>query len=81
VLPGESKPQSQFSVEFVRQFMRIALNILSTCLIGMGIIWILQGVNILPGSFMTGQMTWAWRGAASVVVGALLLVVANRKRR
>ena len=28
----------------------------------MGLVWILQGVNILPGSFMTGQIVWAWRG-------------------
>ena len=61
--------------------MRITLNILSACLIGMGIIWVLQGVNILPGGFMTGQIVWAWRGAGAAVVGLLLLVVANRKRR
>ena len=28
-----------------------------------GIIWILQGVNILPGSFMTGHIIWAIYGA------------------
>ena len=47
----------------------------------MGLIWILQGVNILPGSFMTGQIAWAWRGAAAAVVGILLLVAVSRKRR
>ena len=26
----------------------------------MGVIWFLQGVNILPGSFMTGQIQWAY---------------------
>jgi len=61
--------------------MRIVFNILSACLIGMGLIWILQGVNILPGSFMTGQIVWAWRGAASATVWLLLLALVNRKRR
>lgn len=61
--------------------MRIVLNILSACLITMGLIWILQGVNILPGSFMTGQIVWAWRGAASAAVGLLLLAVVNRRRQ
>jgi hypothetical protein len=61
--------------------MRIALNILSACLIAMGVIWILQGVNILPGSFMTGQIVWAWRGAGAAALGLLLLVLVNRKRR
>ena len=61
--------------------MRIFLNILAAVLIAGGTIWILQGVNILPGSFMTGQMVWAWRGVAAAIVGILLLIVANRRRR
>lgn len=46
----------------------------------MGVIWILQGVNILPGSFMTGQIVWAWRGTAIAVVGILLLFAVSRRR-
>ena len=61
--------------------MRVFGNILAGLLILMGAIWILQGVNILPGSFMTGQMRWAIRGAVAAVVGILLLVAVNRKRR
>ena len=45
-----------------------------------GIVWILQGVNILPGSFMTGQIIWAERGAGAAVVGLILLVIANMRR-
>jgi len=29
----------------------------------------LQGVNVLPGSFMSGQMRWAVRGGIAVVAG------------
>ena len=61
--------------------MRTFANILGGLLILIGAVWVLQGVNILPGSFMTGQMHWAYRGAAAAVVGILLLVAANRKRR
>jgi hypothetical protein len=61
--------------------MRIMANILGILLIAMGAIWILQGINILPGSFMTGQMVWAYRGAAAAAVGILLLILVNRKRR
>jgi hypothetical protein len=61
--------------------MRAFGNILGGLLIVVGTIWILQGVNILPGSFMTGQIVWAWRGGAAAVVGILLLVLVNRKRR
>jgi hypothetical protein len=61
--------------------MRIFTNILGVLLFLLGVIWILQGVNILPGSFMTGQIVWAWRGAAAAAIGLILLAIANRKRR
>ena len=61
--------------------MRIVLNIVGVLLSLIGAIWILQGVNILPGSFMTGQMKWAAYGAIALVVGVALLVTARRVRR
>jgi len=45
-----------------------------------GIIWVLQGVNILPGSFMTGHIIWAIYGAPLALVGAVLVWWVNRKR-
>jgi hypothetical protein len=59
--------------------MRIALRIVGVLLIGMGIVWILQGVNILPGSFMTGQIVWAYRGGLSAAIGVVLLLVARKR--
>jgi uncharacterized membrane protein HdeD (DUF308 family) len=50
------------------------------CLL-VGCVWILQGINILPGSFMTGQTKWAIYGCLMVVVGIGLLISANRSRR
>lgn len=61
--------------------MRVGLNIIGFALITMGTIWILQGVNILPGSFMTGQIVWAWRGAGTAAVGLLVVLFAVRWRR
>jgi hypothetical protein len=61
--------------------MQLTLRILAICLMGMGVTWILQGVNILPGSFMTGQMVWAYRGAATAVVGLVLLLFTLRRRK
>ena len=60
--------------------MKIALNIVGGLLVLMGIIWILQGINILPGSFMTGQIKWAINGAISFVIGAALIFFANRRK-
>jgi hypothetical protein len=45
-----------------------------------GIVWILQGINVLPGSFMTGQTKWAVNGAICVVIAIALLVWASRHR-
>ena len=45
-----------------------------------GIIWVLQGLSILPGSFMTGQIIWAIYGAPMASVGAGLLWWVNRRR-
>jgi hypothetical protein len=58
--------------------MKIALRILAVLLIGMGTVWILQGIGVLPGSYMTGQMQWAYRGGAVAVVGVAILLFARR---
>jgi hypothetical protein len=51
--------------------MKKAVNILSWLLIFSGLVWILQGQNILPGSFMTGDPTWTRNGIFTVIVGIL----------
>ena len=56
--------------------MKIALYVVAFSLLTMGIIWILQGVNILPGSFMTGQIIWAKRGAIVALAGLAVLAYA-----
>ena len=58
--------------------MRMLMTIAGVLLVLMGGVWILQGINVLPGSFMTGQTKWAVYGAVAVVAGIVLLVVARR---
>jgi hypothetical protein len=60
--------------------MRIVLNVLGVLCLLLGCVWILQGINILPGSFMTGQTKWAIYGSFLVVVAVILLISANRRR-
>jgi hypothetical protein len=60
--------------------MKITLNILGALLVLVGAIWFLQGINVLPGSFMTGQIRWAVYGGIAIAAGIVLLVVANRRR-
>jgi len=58
--------------------MRYALVIIGIIMIAIGGIWILQGTNILPGSFMTGQQMWAIIGAIVLVVGIIGLIAGAR---
>ena len=58
--------------------MRLAIRILAALMIFLGIVWILQGINVLPGSFMTGQIKWAWRGALFALIGVALLFIPRR---
>ncbi len=60
--------------------MRVILTIIGVLLIILGAIWILQGVNILPGSFMTGDIHWAIYGAIAVIVGIVLIAAGNKRR-
>jgi glucose dehydrogenase len=46
-----------------------------------GLVWIGQGTNLIPGSFMSGQSMWAVIGVVVLVVGAWLLWSVARERR
>jgi uncharacterized membrane protein len=59
--------------------MRIALNISGVLLSVVGCVFFLQGINIVPGSFMTGQTKWAVYGALALIAGIGLLISANRR--
>jgi hypothetical protein len=61
--------------------MRVSLNIVGSLLVLSGAVWFLQGINLLPGSFMTGQIRWAVYGSIAVASGIALLLVVNRPRK
>ena len=60
--------------------MRIVLSIMGVLLMLAGGVWFLQGINVLPGSYMTGQIQWAIYGGLAIVIGIGLLVFANRRK-
>ena len=61
--------------------MKITLHIIGVLLILAGGVWFLQGINVLPGSFMTGQMKWAVYGGLSVLVGIGATALGLRGKR
>lgn len=61
--------------------MRTVLTLFGALLALSGAVWFLQGINILPGSFMTGQTRWAIIGSVTFGAGVVLLALARRARR
>ncbi len=59
--------------------MKLVLMSFGIVLILVGIVWFLQGINILPGSFMTGQLQWAIAGVVSGLIGFGLIGLARRR--
>jgi LPXTG-motif cell wall-anchored protein len=57
------------------------LNIFGAILVLVGIVWFLQGLNVLLGSFMSGNSLYTLLGALLVLVGILILVFTNRRRK
>ena len=45
----------------------------------LGTVWILQGLNVLPGSRMSGDPFWAGAGVVAVGIGVVLVIVGVRK--
>jgi hypothetical protein len=60
--------------------MTYVKGVLGVICVLLGLVWIGQGTNILPGSFMTGNPMWAIIGLVLVVVGAWLLWSLARAR-
>jgi len=46
----------------------------------LGGIWLLQGIGVLPGSFMSGDPFWAVVGAILLVAAAALLYFGMRNK-
>ena len=53
----------------LKAIVRVLATIICGPMLIIGCIWILQGVNVLPGSFMTGHVQWAIYGAALALAG------------
>ena len=59
--------------------MKLVLTILGGLMVVLGCVWVAQGLNVLPGSFMTGDVRWAVYGSVLALAG-LAIVVWSRRR-
>ena len=56
------------------------LIIVGVALLVVGLIWLLQGVNVIGGSGMSGSTTWAVIGPVVALVGVGLIVAGTGRR-
>lgn len=61
--------------------VRVTLVAIGILLIGSGLVWIAQGLNLsfAPRSIMTADRSWILIGAIAVVAGAVLLARARQR--
>ena len=55
------------------KYLKIGGAIVGALCVLMGGVWIFQGINVIPGSFMTGDIDWSYRGGVLAVVGLVVL--------
>jgi hypothetical protein len=47
--------------------------IIGVVLIAIGVVWFFQGIGVVHGSFMTGEVLWAVIGVIAVFLGGSLI--------
>ncbi len=59
--------------------MRTVMVILGFVLVAVGIVWVLQGIGTLKGSFMTNQSFWTWMGVLAIMLGIPVILKGLRR--
>jgi hypothetical protein len=60
--------------------MKITVQLFSVLFFLMGLVFFLQGINILPGSSMTGDPQWAINGGVIMLVAAGIFIWIFRRK-
>ena len=60
--------------------MKLALQVFSGMFFLAGLTFFLQGINVLPGSYMTGDPQWAINGGIMMAITAILFFLFNGRK-
>ncbi len=58
---------------------RVAVVTVGVIALILGGVWVGQGTNLIPGSFMTGNRMWLLIGLIVAIVGIILIVLGLRR--
>jgi len=61
--------------------MRASRLVIAAVLGLMGLVWLGQGLDYIPGSFMTGSQFWATVGTVLLVVAAAVVILEARRKK
>ena len=57
---------------------RRAFSIVGAIIVLFGLVWFLQGVDVLPGSVMSGSQFWEITGAVTLIIGLIVITYCLR---
>ncbi len=60
--------------------MKLGLNVVGVLITLVGAIWLLQGIGVLQGSFMSNTTQWTLIGILMLVIGGGILIYNYRHR-
>lgn len=60
--------------------MRVVLLVVGVLAVLTGLVWTLQGLDVMSGSAMSGKTLWAVVGPIVGVVGLVLIVLGARRK-
>ena len=60
---------------------QVLLAVVGVAAVLAGLIWTLQGLGYVGGSFMSGATMWAIIGPVVALAGLVLIIIASRSRR
>jgi hypothetical protein len=65
----------------MKSVVRILADVVGALLILIGAVWALQGMSVLNYGFMAGHRRYILIGAVVGIVGIVLIILANRRKK
>ena len=78
--PRESVYNFVTKLQRIKSIVKITFQIFGVLLFLAGLVFFLQGINVLPGSYMTGDPQWVINGGMIMAIGLGMFFWVNRRR-